>query len=290
MLLKYNIEELRSTCRYQIENFELWAKRLIHEKLESSYGTEYFDSKDNNGQNIIKREIRDNVKTRFAGGIKRHSRYVDALLIEEIIDLLCNPKLFKNHFRDSLIEFYPEGNDEVRTFLNRLIEPRNKLSHSNPISSREIEQVICYTNDFIQSLKNYYERNNEYMTYNVPQIIKVTDSWGNEFYRDQLDTTGDKVNWFKRGKEPLRPGDIYWVEVTIDPSFDSKNYTIEWYVPETNTTRTKNKNKFSFKVTEKHVRESLTVHCTITSNKSWHRHGDYDELLIIWTKVLPPIE
>jgi hypothetical protein len=38
MFDRYTSDELRVICRSQIEVFEHWARRLIHNKLNSKYG------------------------------------------------------------------------------------------------------------------------------------------------------------------------------------------------------------------------------------------------------------
>ena len=51
-------EQLRSYSRNSIESLEQWARRLIHQKLLVEYGTDYFDAKEENGESIVKKEIR----------------------------------------------------------------------------------------------------------------------------------------------------------------------------------------------------------------------------------------
>ena len=76
---------------------------------------------------------------------------------------------------------YPDGCDEARTYLKRLIPIRNKLSHSNPISIREAERVICYCNDFVDGIKIYFEKKGMGNMFNVPHAIRLNDSLGNEY-------------------------------------------------------------------------------------------------------------
>ena len=67
-------------------------------------------------------------------------------------------QLYKDVFKIVLDNIYPDGCDEARTYLKRLVPIRNKLSHSNPISIREAERVICYCNDFVDGIKGYFEK------------------------------------------------------------------------------------------------------------------------------------
>ena len=71
------------------------------------------------------------------------SRPIDTLYLDEIIYVLCKKKLYNENFKEFLKIMYPNGAEEVRTFLKRLIPIRNKLSHANPLSIREAEQCIC---------------------------------------------------------------------------------------------------------------------------------------------------
>ena len=98
----------------------------------------------------------------------------------KIIYLLCTDKFYQLMFKDILIHSYPQGNNEAREFLGRLIPIRNKLSHSNPITIREAEKAICYSNDFIDGVKEYYKKEGKDRMYNVPTIIRIIDSLPNE--------------------------------------------------------------------------------------------------------------
>ena len=90
---------------------------------------------------------------------ERFSRIIDAAILDDCINIICNPNLFRRHFREAFKTAFPVGDsrDETRIFLKRLIKPRNLLYHANPISVRQAEQVICYSHDIIESLKKYYE-------------------------------------------------------------------------------------------------------------------------------------
>ena len=62
---------------------------------------------------------------------------------------------------------------EAKTFLTRIIPIRNKLSHSNPISIREAERAICYSNDFVEGVKEYMKQEGKQNEYNVPKIYGI---------------------------------------------------------------------------------------------------------------------
>jgi hypothetical protein len=70
--------------------------------------------------------------------------------------------------------------------MYRLLDPRNRLYHSNPISLHEAEQVVCYSNDIIESLKQHYGAIGMQSEYNVPTNLKFSDSFGNLCFRNQM--------------------------------------------------------------------------------------------------------
>lgn len=43
---------------------------------------------------------------------------VDTLFVEDIIYILCKPDFYNDYFSPYLRVMYPEGNNELRTFLN----------------------------------------------------------------------------------------------------------------------------------------------------------------------------
>ena len=55
-------EEKRSICKKEIENLEIWLRRLVHESLSKEYGNNYLEYKDKSNNYLIKAEIRQRVK------------------------------------------------------------------------------------------------------------------------------------------------------------------------------------------------------------------------------------
>lgn len=180
----------------------------------------------------------------------------------------------------------------TRTFLKRLIPSRNSLSHANPISVRQAEQVVCYSNDIINSLKNYYTRKNMDSEYNVPLILKVIDSFGNVFHRNQLYSVHDGgigKHFFDDSAYYLHVGDILTLELEVDPSFNENEYTIKWGSAKGFSNPIPNGKKAIIEITEKQVAQRFDVQCRITSNKNWHRMSmGADDFLLFHYKVLPP--
>ena len=171
-------EELRLACRQKLETCELWLRRLIHEELMQRYGNTYFTEGMQNENHMFRKDIRDHSAKMLSESAGRYSKEVDTLLIEHIVDTICKQDLYHVCFSPALRDAYPDGREEARTFLRRLIPIRNALSHANPISVHDAERVFCYCDDVIESLKRHYSERNMAQEYNAPQFTKFTDSLG----------------------------------------------------------------------------------------------------------------
>lgn len=282
----YTEEEIRSLCRQSIESLEMWARRLIHEKFEEKFGKDYINFKTSDDNYLIKKEVRDHVQRMRTKDSDRFPRIIDTLFFEHIIYFLCNPVFYKELFKDALKYAYPNGNNEVRVFLNRILPIRNALSHSNPISIRQAEQAICYSHDFIDGLKEYYKEKGMEQVWNVPRIIRVTDSLGNVF-----DNPKDKngMNSIFQFQQDLRCGDTYSVSVDVDTSFSETEYDIIWENQNLLKQEFNNSKNFTITFDEADVGEMHMITCNVKSHKTWHKYGSYDCEIIMMFTVLPPL-
>ena len=282
--------ELRQYCKEYIEALELWLRRIIDETLRTNYGDNYFEYQDANGANLISNPIRKEIEQRIQNEPERYTRPIDACLLESEIKIVTNPDLYRKHFKNVFQNAFPEGRDVLRRYLDRLVEPRNKLYHANPISVREAERIICYSNDIIDAVKDFYQAHNMSQDYNVPLIIKYSDSFGNVLYRNQFHGDsffGGKYIDFSSKKEfTLRPGDKISMEVEIDPTFSNNEYTIEWSHFIKDQTGS---NQLTYTIEVKDVGEAFSLRCSILSNKVWHKHQRFDDMLVVKFKVLPPL-
>jgi hypothetical protein len=285
-----NEETKRSICKKEIENLENWLRRLVHESLSKEYGSNYLEYKDKNNNYLIKTEIRERVKSLIEQESERFPRSIDAFFLPDLIYIICKEDLYNKLFKILFVKAFPEGRNEARTFLLRLEFPRNALSHANPISDRQAEQVICYCHDIIDSLQEYYFEMGTEHEYNVPRIIKITDSLGNTIHFNEIEKLLGRI-WYldKDRKNYLRPGDTLGIEIEIDPSFSPSSYTIEWKIKHRTINEYNNKTKISFDVEAQHVGTMFSVECSLISNKTWHKYGDWDDDIGIIYKVLPPL-
>lgn len=120
--------------------------------------------------------------------------------------------------------------------------------------------------------------------YNAPSFIRLRDNQGhNEIVKHTQDS-------FYFGGS-LRPGDGLRLEVEVDSSFDPADYTIRWTVNniQANQGDSGAGPNFSITLSDRHVSENLMFSFELISNKSWHRHGNYDARMTVGYRVLPPI-
>ena len=301
-VLAYRTEDdMRSVCRKEIETLEHWTRRLIHETLTAQYGEDYFSYKKDD-EPLIKGEISSRVKKMREDYPGRFPRLIDACFLGDIIYVLCKRPLYDAHFQAALREAYPLGNEEARFFLQKIEDIRNKLSHANPISVREAEQVICYCHDVIESLKSYYRQTGKEKEYNVPMFIRATDSLGNVFlpkkegYPLELCLDFSKPIPAKEYGVKLRAGENYGISIVVDPAFDSSSYSLEWVVVsglmgENYKRRWKDVTQIDFPVVNKTVGSYFEITCRLTTTKDWHKHNSYDDCFVLKVyTVLPPIE
>jgi hypothetical protein len=269
-------DEMRNLARHQIETLERWLRRLIDEALRAHYGGAL-------SALPIKQDIKDKAAGRRADEPRRYPREVDALLFNDLITIICHQQLYP-HFRDALQDAFPDGVAEARTFLNRIVDPRNPLSHANDITSHQALRVACYSADVIDSLKAYYARTNLAQTYNAPSFLRVWDDRGNSA---QVDTTD--ANRFEFRHTQLRPGELLQLEVQPDESFPDDSYRVEWSILMPGGGRYPGR-KFPLTIADHHVtQDGLLIQAEIISNLGWHRHGRYDARLVVIYSVLPPI-
>lgn len=283
-------DELRSICKKKVESMEYWLRRIIHEKFITQYGANYFSLKRENDENVIKGEISKKVRARREGQPERYSRDIDATLLDDLISILCNQKNYTLLFKDAFENVSPLGNEQLRYILNKIWECRNPLAHSNPISVRQAERLLCYSNDIIDSLSAYYLMKGEETLFNVPTILKYQDSRGNTYHREQMINKGDSgviVPLPNRDEDSLRVGETLSVEVEIDQSFEETEYDIKWYVLGNEVLNEKS-NRLIIELSNDHVGVMTQISCVITSKKDWHKCHGYDDELSVLYIVLPP--
>ena len=287
-------ESLRSGCKQAIEALELWLRRVIDTALIPDLGDDYIYARAH-GNYIFRKELRCRIQKMSRSSPEKYARPIDAALIEDEIYIVCHPRLYEKYFQPFFKFAYPHNSrDQLRSLLNKLVEPRNLLMHSNPISVRQAEQVLCYSYDVIESIKSQMLELNMGQEYNAPRIVRLSDSTGRSIHESQIrrnNTGRGHVDLRELISTQLRAGDKLSIEVEIDPSFLPDSYRLGWtYVNPASEHSQWQSKRITIELQEHHVREDFTVYCTVTSlNQAWHRCGDVDDCVGLTYKILPPL-
>ena len=287
MYHEYTQEQLRQYCRKNIESLEGWARRLIHEKMVVAYGENFANKQINNENYLINAKVRKHIQEKMEKEPLRFPRAVDTLFIDQIIYFLCHPVWYNDLFKPALDYIYPQGKDEAREYLNRLVPIRNPLSHSNPITMHDVERAICYSHDFIEGIKKYYKDRGEEQVWNVPRIIKVKDSLGNVFYNPNDE---NNLGSIFAVKNELRCGDTYSVEIEVDPSYSKNEYEIIWERGFIEKKEFRNSEKYVITFGVADVTKLHSISCKIVQKKEWHKYTFHDCIIHVHLTVLPPLE
>ncbi|CAE6859673.1 hypothetical protein R75461_08406 [Paraburkholderia nemoris] len=277
-------EQTRDIARRRIETLELWLRRFVDDVLTQALGPEYFYTGAHANQQIVKNELRRNASQRRQAEPHRYTRDIDALLLDDLIDLVSKPDLYQSFFEEGFRSAFPLGSVELRSVLKRLLPIRNALSHANPITPHQAERAVCYSDDVIQSLKEFYVSQNRSQEYNAPRLVEFSDSLGN---RKTLSQTRGQIHLVDG--PALRPGETLIIDVEADASFPEDEYRIEWSVNNISDGEKSTGTRFVLEIDEKHVGDQTMISVMVISNRKWHRHQNFDSLHVVVYKVLPPI-
>ena len=287
---KYSAEELRSICRNHIENFEKWARIFINNVLSEKLGDDYFHVKGADENYRMKKSFVEKADKMMAAEPSRFPTPVDTLFVEDIIYILCKPDFYKDYFSPYLKVMYPEGNNELRTFLERLVPIRNKLSHTNPFSIREAEKCVCCSNDFIDCVKGYYRMTGKEKEFNIPTIIRVNDSLGNEYLiKEDGIISWQTINLLdpdNKQKKVFYLGEKFSLNLTLDPSFREDPYTLKWS-SKPGIEISDDGKRVDVTITKDLIGERSCIICNLVTTNEWHKYNGYDQQLIITFKALP---
>jgi hypothetical protein len=283
-------DEIRSVCKLRLESLEQWLRRLVNETLIEAYGSQFISALHSNGEQVIPEELAGLVIDRQLKDVERYPRPVDAMMLSEVVGVICQKRLFDRHFREALSLAFPNGRKEALTFLQRLVPIRNKLAHAGAIGVREAEQVMCYSGDVIDSLKQYYRNMGAGMEYDAPLILSVADSFGKIYMRNQFANLFDGgicMSFKDKPENYLRPGEKLCIEVNVDESYGADTYDVLWFFNRKNTPAVQGR-RLELIVTSAHIGLQFDVMCKVTASREWHRMASgMDDLLHLYYKVLP---
>lgn len=302
-ILPDSFESIREMSKRQIESFEHWSRRLIDELFRSNIGDNYLDACSSDGQPMFNNDIRRRIRVRTEQDPRIYPRDIDAVLLEDLKYFFAREDLYRLCFKSVFEPFY-SGINEIRLIMGRLVDIRNKLSHANAISIREAEQVLCYTNDFIDVFKRYYINQGKERNFNVPVILSFSDSQGNRSFRPNASYKWEVGNYeldsfnYKYYKDSIctyhRSGETYVIELDIDSSFPEDSFWIEWGLKYNYQTMISGIGKrISIEFNDKMVSYAPEIEIKLITNKTWHRFARYgcdDYVIIQLSMVFPPIE
>jgi hypothetical protein len=269
---------LRSECRRTIDALERWLRDLIDIVLTNKFGANYIeDAQYLGGQNVIKAEIRKHIDDRVVKEPDRFPRRIDALQLDHAINIVCRQDNWEHFFGIALKDAFNTTAEYTKALLSRIEEPRNRLAHANPISIRMAERIICYSHDTIDAIKSYLLTNMDDNEFNIAKILRIFDSFGNT-------GRGGCVNTHLI----LYPGDRFWVEVEIDPSYDESDYTIKYTAtPSGMGSIPKTGNRVEIELIDSDICQMYTISFTVIMNRKWHKNALFDDGASMSYKVLP---
>ncbi len=270
-------------ARTYVDSAEQWLRRLIHHQMSQAYGLDYLSDR------FVSLKISRPIAIEVSKNPAAFNRCIDAASFDQAIDIVCHEQRWKDFFQSPLFEAYPHGREEARTFLLRIKDVRNAVSHGRPVSVRQLEKAICYSNDLIDSAKSFFRQIGMARVYDVPTIVRYVDSLGNESHLTDVPTTLNNriIDWRRLGNGDLYPGEFLTAEIEIDPSYSASGYDVSWSV--FGQPRTMAGPKAQFEVLVQHVSEQMELRFQVRSDREWHRQGDLDDSLIVLFRVLPPI-
>jgi hypothetical protein len=251
---------------------------------------DYLNVTRSDGSRIIRKRLAQDLTKRQSDEPRRYPRFIDAAFLNDEIDIICNPTLYEEHFRDALNDVFPLGCESARDFLKRLVLPRNALYHANALSVHDAYRVLCYTLDVTEALKAYYTKLNMEQQYNVPTVIRIVDSLGHMVHLSTANRhpTGSAIVDFSNDVSGyLRCGDTLSIDVEVDPTFNPNEYQVNWLISNVGGPQIIG-TKFQLYLAERYVSTRFCAVCHVRSNKSWHKMGDFDDQIDIAYRVLPP--
>lgn len=285
MLEKYTFEEIRNISKKNFESLEIWLRNIIDYQLSKNYGNDYFNHIHENQNRLIKKKIVENSENKLRFEPDRYKRLIDTTFFDDIIEIICNPTLYNENFKEPLNDVFPVGREQAKFTLEKIKEVRNYLSHSNHINNRQSEQLNCYSKDIIDSIKLFYKKMNLEKEYNVPSIINFSDSFGNVLFANQYENS-----FIDLSKTDIYVGDSISMEVKIDESFNEEDYEIKWLfkngesIFDLKDTRGK---QLTIILENKNINENFIIECYVKSKEDWHRYGKHDDILKIRYKIKP---
>lgn len=126
--------------------------------------------------------------------------------------------------------------------------------------------------------------------FNIPTVIKVTDSLGNEYLPGNKAGHGADVieilDPTTRQRKAFFYGDEFSVTMEMDPSYPPTDYTLNWD-KSAGVEILEDGKKINITIGNELIGEENLIACSVISNKPWHRFKTYDHKIILKFKALP---
>ena len=138
-MIRLSESEMRNGTKEVLESFEHWSRRIINDKFVEKYGSDYFNYKLANGENLIKKDILRLVEDRMNDNPIRFPRKIDAILMEDIAYFFCKDNFYQEFFK-SILERDFSGQDEVKDIKQSIFKTSKysiEVYHGNALLLKE---------------------------------------------------------------------------------------------------------------------------------------------------------
>ena len=125
--------------------------------------------------------------------------------------------------------------------------------------------------------------------YNVPNIVRIIDSLGNE-YAVKEGTSNEIIEIIDPHTKTMKEfyfGDKITFWLTIDPSFQENDYTLEW-INKKGILPSENGRRLDVNIGEELVADVDYITCKVISSKEWHKYTHFDQRITLKYRALPP--
>jgi hypothetical protein len=119
-------------------------------------------------------------------------------------------------------------------------------------------------------------------------IMSITDSLGVKLKKEDLVRSDDYSLYVvdNHTDQALYPGDRYTITLDIEERLNASGYEVKWFVNGVQELKQHGRH-FIIDIKESHLDEFLLIECLVVGKQKYHRHGEYDDRLIISINVLP---
>lgn len=276
----FDSDERQSFARTYTDSAERWLRHLVHTTLSQRYGANYIT------QRQWKKDLVQKVTSKIQAGPASFPREIDATTFDQLVDIVCHPNYW-SLFAGGITAAYPHGAEEARTFLTRIQGIRNEVAHLRPVSIRQLEQALCYSNDIADSIKNYFQAMNMSKEFYVPTFVSYIDSIGNRGHFQPSEWHYRIVDLSTADFRRLYPGDTLTLELEVDPSFDVGTYAVNWGI-KGKPSDCGNGKKAVIPITEAHISQRIEIQFKLITTNYWHRSSNgEDDVMDVYYRVLP---